>query len=141
MIYRFGDKDDRFPRKGITDMPQPSRRAFIQLAAGGTAAAAVGLVGVTFTSEAGATPSLLDEVYKGHQIQIRPKTQRHHSSDDGVPSVVYVDGIELHVMEAPGKGYISFMNHYRPFPTLPKTARAAVDQLGSAKLLPLPHHS
>lgn len=130
--------------KGVTDVPQASRRAFLQLAAGGTAAAAVGLGGVAFTSDAKAMPDEVDEVYKGHRIQIRPKSRGSHGSHgaagDTIPSTVYLDGVELHVMRTPGDGYISFMNHYQAFPTLRQTARVAVDQLGSAKLIPLPHH-
>ncbi|WP_326696094.1 tyrosinase cofactor [Streptomyces sp. NBC_01754] len=47
---------------------------------------------------------------------------------------VTIDGRPLHVMRRADGGYLSAVNHYESFPTLLETARAAVDELGTAQL-------
>ncbi|MDT0429325.1 tyrosinase family oxidase copper chaperone [Streptomyces sp. DSM 41770] len=47
---------------------------------------------------------------------------------------VTIDGRPLHVMRRADGSYLSEVNHYESFPTLLETARAAVDELGTAQL-------
>ncbi|MFD3518239.1 tyrosinase family oxidase copper chaperone [Streptomyces sp. NPDC058657] len=47
---------------------------------------------------------------------------------------VLIDGRPLHVMRCANGGYMSVVNHYETFPTLLDAARAAVDDLGPARL-------
>ncbi|QNE74219.1 tyrosinase [Streptomyces finlayi] len=60
-----------------------------------------------------------------------------------VPHIdVQVDGRPLHIMRRADGSYVSDTNHYESFPTLLATARAAVDELGSAQLSAArPRHS
>jgi hypothetical protein len=51
---------------------------------------------------------------------------------------VFIDGQELHVMSAAGGRFSSVMNHYQTFADLRSTARAAVDGLRGANLVPVP---
>ncbi|WP_328906433.1 tyrosinase cofactor [Streptomyces sp. NBC_00234] len=58
---------------------------------------------------------------------------------DAVPHVeVRVDGRPLHIMRRADGSYVSHANHYESFPTLLATARAAVDEIGSARLSAVP---
>ena len=54
---------------------------------------------------------------------------------------VSVDGRALHVMRRADGSYISAVNHYESFPTLVETARAAVDELGTAQLSAVSPHT
>jgi hypothetical protein len=59
-----------------------------------------------------------------------------------VPSVeVRIDGRPLHVMRRADGTYLSPVNHYESFPTLRDVARAAVEELGDARLSLTPTHS
>lgn len=49
-----------------------------------------------------------------------------------------VDGVELHVMRNADGTWISVVSHYDPVPTPRAAARAAVDELHGARLLPFP---
>jgi hypothetical protein len=51
---------------------------------------------------------------------------------------VFVDGVELHVMRNADGSWISVVSHYDPVPTPRAAARAAVDELRGARLLPFP---
>jgi hypothetical protein len=51
-----------------------------------------------------------------------------------------IDGVELHVMVNANGAYLTMMNHYQGFASLREAARAAVDELNGAKLLPMNHH-
>jgi hypothetical protein len=54
---------------------------------------------------------------------------------------IHIDGRPLHVMRRADGTYLSEVTHYESFPTLLETARAAVDELGTAQLaLPASHH-
>jgi len=54
---------------------------------------------------------------------------------------IRIDGRPLHVMRRADGTYLSDVTHYESFPTLRETARAAVDELGTARLaLPASHH-
>ncbi|MEU3602225.1 tyrosinase family oxidase copper chaperone [Streptomyces sp. NPDC006798] len=50
---------------------------------------------------------------------------------------VRIDGRPLHIMRRADGSYLSLVNHYESFPTLRETARAAVDELGTAQLVVL----
>ncbi|MER5767671.1 tyrosinase family oxidase copper chaperone [Streptomyces sp. NPDC001985] len=88
------------------------------------------------------------EMYRGRHIQggetvIVPAggTPAGAPPADGVPSVeVRIDGRPLHVMRRADGSYLSSVNHYESFPTLREVARAAVDDLGGARLAPHPAH-
>ncbi|MEW2303853.1 tyrosinase cofactor [Streptomyces sp. NPDC006655] len=92
-----------------------------------------------------------DEIYKGRRIQGRPGTTdddmggmggmggtagRHHGHGGGY--AVFVDGVELHVMRNADGSWISVVSHYDPVATPRAAARAAVDELQGAALLPFP---
>ncbi|ANS62716.1 Tyrosinase cofactor [Streptomyces lincolnensis] len=82
------------------------------------------------------SPSSFDEVYKGRRIQGRPSTGGGHHHGTGY--AVFVDGVELHVMRNADGSWISVVSHYDPVPTPRAAARAAVDELQGAKLVPFP---
>ncbi|MFD9431182.1 tyrosinase family oxidase copper chaperone [Streptomyces sp. NPDC060002] len=83
-----------------------------------------------------ASPDSFDEVYKGRRIQGRSAggSGHHHGGGYGV----YVDGVELHVMRNADGTWISVVSHYDPVPTPRAAARAAVDELQGARLVPFP---
>ncbi|MEV8593676.1 tyrosinase cofactor [Streptomyces sp. NPDC052012] len=83
------------------------------------------------------SPGSFDEVYKGRRIQGRPLAPggRHHH---GAGYAVFIDGVELHVMRNADGSWISVVSHYEPVPTPRAAARAAVDELQGAALLPFP---
>lgn len=56
-----------------------------------------------------------------------------------MPDVV-IDGTALHVMVNADGTYTSVANHYQTFRTLREVARAAVDELDGARLVPVRHH-
>jgi tyrosinase co-factor MelC1 len=75
-----------------------------------------------------------DEVYRGRRIQGRPAMGGHHH---GSGYRVFVDGVELHVMPNADGSWISVVSHYDPVPTPHAAARAAVEELQGAPLVPL----
>ncbi|MET7370721.1 tyrosinase family oxidase copper chaperone [Streptomyces sp. NPDC005566] len=54
---------------------------------------------------------------------------------------VSIDGRTLHVMRRADGSYLSTVNHYESFPTLLETARAAVDEIGTAQLAKASPHT
>ncbi|MGC3003509.1 apotyrosinase chaperone MelC1, partial [Streptomyces sp. G35A] len=82
------------------------------------------------------SPAGFDEVYKGRRIQGRPAGSGGHHHGPGY--AVFVDGVELHVMRNADGSWISVVSHYDPAPTPRAAARAAVDELQGAPLLPFP---
>ncbi|MEU1516316.1 tyrosinase cofactor [Streptomyces sp. NPDC005811] len=83
------------------------------------------------------SPAAFDEVYKGRRIQGRPSSGGgHHHHGGGY--TVSVDGVELHVMRNADGTWISVVSHYDPVATPRAAARAAVDELQGARLLPFP---
>ncbi|WP_256105129.1 tyrosinase cofactor [Streptomyces sp. ODS05-4] len=75
----------------------------------------------------GAGPrSGFDEMYRGHRI-------RGGDAGGGAPGV-YVDGRPLHLMRCADGGFLSPLDHYASYPTPLAAARAAVDELGAARL-------
>ncbi|MET9827725.1 tyrosinase cofactor [Streptomyces sp. NPDC006385] len=83
------------------------------------------------------SPASFDEVYKGRRIQGRPVSGGGHQHH-GAGYAVFVDGVELHVMRNADGSWISVVSHYDPVPTPRAAARAAVDELQGATLLPFP---
>ncbi|MFJ9107460.1 tyrosinase family oxidase copper chaperone [Streptomyces sp. NPDC102283] len=53
---------------------------------------------------------------------------------DGPGAEIRIDGRPLHVMRRADGTYLSDVRHYESYPTLLETARAAVDELGGARL-------
>lgn len=51
---------------------------------------------------------------------------------------MFVDAVELHVMRNADGSWISVVSHYDPVPSPRAAARAAVDELQGAPLLPPP---
>jgi hypothetical protein len=82
------------------------------------------------------SPAAFDEVYKGRRIQGRPTSAGGHHHGAGY--TVFVDGVELHVMRNADGSWISVVSHYDPVPTPRAAARAAVDELQGARLVPFP---
>ncbi|MCW8376397.1 apotyrosinase chaperone MelC1 [Streptomyces justiciae] len=82
------------------------------------------------------SPDIFDEVYKGRRIQGRPASGGGHHHGAGY--AVFIDGVELHVMRNADGSWISVVSHYAPVPTPKAAARAAVDELQGAPLVPLP---
>ncbi|MFE9775202.1 tyrosinase cofactor [Streptomyces sp. NPDC005931] len=122
-------------------MPELSRRRALTAAA--ALAAATGAQSALAPSATAAAehshdaPGSFDEVYRGRRIQGRPVTRGgHHHHGPGY--AVFVDGVELHVMRNADGSWISVVSHYDPVPTPRAAARAAVDELQGAPLLPFP---
>jgi hypothetical protein len=121
-------------------MPELSRRRALTAAAALAATAAVHTVAAPTASAAGHdhhAPQSFDEVYKGRRIQGRPASGGGHQHH-GAGYAVFVDGVELHVMRNADGSWISVVSHYDPVPTPRAAARAAVDELQGAALLPFP---
>ncbi|MFF3936878.1 apotyrosinase chaperone MelC1 [Streptomyces phaeofaciens] len=125
-------------------MPELTRRHALAVAAALTAAAPLAAVPAARADDDGhhhggtpGSPAAFDEVYKGRRIQGRPASGGgHHHGDGGYG--VFVDGVELHVMRNADGSWISVISHYDPVTTPRAAARAAVDELQGAPLLPFP---
>lgn len=103
----------------------------------------------------GARPERFAEMYRGRDIRGAATVMVPAGGPGGtvraagagatdlVPHLeVHVDGRPLHIMRRADGSYVSDANHYESFPTLLATARAAVDELGSAQLSAVrPRHS
>ncbi|MGI5372982.1 apotyrosinase chaperone MelC1 [Streptomyces sp. CA-251387] len=121
-------------------MPELSRRRALTAAAALATAAGVQTVAAPGATAAGRdhhAPASFNEVYKGRRIQGRPVSGAGHEHH-GAGYAVFVDGVELHVMRNADGTWISVVSHYDPVPTPRAAARAAVDELQGAPLLPFP---
>ncbi|MGW0916111.1 apotyrosinase chaperone MelC1 [Streptomyces sp. NPDC002784] len=120
-------------------MPELSRRRALTAAA--ALAAASGAATLAAPARAAGhhpgSPAPFDEVYKGRRIQGRARSGGGHH-DHGAGYAVFVDGAELHVMRNADGSWISVVSHYDPVTTPRAAARAAVDELQGAALLPFP---
>jgi len=125
-------------------MPDPTRRHALRGAAGlAVTAGAFTAVSPSRASAAdhhggpapapSAAPFDFDEVYRGRRIQGRPSGGGHHH---GAGYAVFVDGVELHVMRNADGTWISVVSHYDPVPSPRAAARAAVEELQGAPLVP-----
>ncbi|MFJ3307125.1 tyrosinase cofactor [Streptomyces sp. NPDC086549] len=124
-------------------MPELSRRRALTAAAALAAVAGTQSLTAPIASASAAehhhgSPDSFDEVYKGRRIQGRPAGMGGHHHEHGGGYSVFVDGVELHVMQNADGSWISVVSHYDPVPTPRAAARAAVDELQGAKLLPFP---
>ncbi|MFF2137347.1 tyrosinase family oxidase copper chaperone [Streptomyces sp. NPDC058193] len=96
-------------------------------------------------------PERFSERYKGREISgsaapVVPAGAQSHARGAGASAAghgidVRVDGRALHVMRRADGSYLSTVNHYESFPTLLETARAAVDELGTARLSTVSPHT
>ncbi|MFJ6443968.1 tyrosinase family oxidase copper chaperone [Streptomyces sp. NPDC091649] len=140
----------------------PSRRtvlrgAFTAAVATGTAAALLPLLDRDPPAAArpapapgrgpGTTTEEFAEMYRGREIRgtatvVVPAgatdEDRVGVTAEPVPEI-RVDGRPLHVMRRADGTYLSDVRHYESYPTLLETARAAVDELGTARLSPPAH--
>ncbi|MBN0043816.1 tyrosinase cofactor [Streptomyces actuosus] len=121
-------------------MPELSRRRALTAAAAlaATAAGAQTLAAppAHATEHPHDSPAPFDEVYRGRRIAGRPVAGGGHHHGGGY--AVFVDEVELHVMRNADGSWISVVSHYDPVATPRAAARAAVDELQGAQLLPLP---
>ncbi|MFJ8492574.1 tyrosinase cofactor [Streptomyces sp. NPDC094038] len=133
-------------------MPELTRRraltaaAALAAAAGTQALLAPGVSAAGHSHEGSLEP--FDEVYKGRRIQGRPDGMNGMAGMKGMGGgdqhghgagyAVFVDGVELHVMRNADGSWISVVSHYDPVATPLAAARAAVDELQGAALLPFP---
>lgn len=111
-----------------------SRRHLLTAAATGLAAPLLG------AARAPAKPQDGDHPYKGRTISVGAD-DRAGGGAPGHPPVhsappVSVDGDELHLMVNGDGSYTSVQLHHQAFPTVLGAARAAVDDLRGARLLP-----
>ncbi|MFI1167477.1 tyrosinase cofactor [Streptomyces sp. NPDC020801] len=127
-------------------MPELSRRRALTVTAALAAAAGVGTVAAAPRASAAephahhhGSPEPFDEVYKGRRIQGRPSSGGgHHHGMGDMGYAVFVDGAELHVMQNADGTWISVVSHYDPVASPLAAARAAVDELRGARLVPFP---
>ncbi|APE23605.1 MULTISPECIES: tyrosinase family oxidase copper chaperone [Streptomyces] len=77
----------------------------------------------------GTDPHAFDEMYRGRRVI-------GFSGPGGAP-VALVDGRPLHLMRCADGGYVTPIDHYESCPTPLAAVRAAVDELGGARLSPL----
>ncbi|MEW2069451.1 tyrosinase family oxidase copper chaperone [Streptomyces sp. NPDC007346] len=88
------------------------------------------------------------EMYRGREIRgsVTVLVPAGGPGGAGAPEAepaieIRIDGRPLHVMRRADGTYLSDVTHYESFPTLRETARAAVDELGTARLAaPASHH-
>ncbi|MEV5875243.1 tyrosinase cofactor [Streptomyces sp. NPDC052101] len=124
-------------------MPDITRRRALTATAALAATAAVTTLAAPAASAAGhdhpmPMPQTFDEVYKGRRIQGRPMSGGGHHHEHGGGIEVLIDGVQLHVMRNADSSWISVVSHYAPVATPRAAARAAVDELQGAPLLPFP---
>ncbi|MEW2060662.1 tyrosinase family oxidase copper chaperone [Streptomyces sp. NPDC007002] len=95
-----------------------------------------------------ATTEEFTEMYRGREIRgtatavlpaEAPGGDRIAGAAEPVAEI-RIDGRPLHVMRRADGTYLSDVRHYESYPTLLETARAAVDELGSARLAPPTAH-
>ncbi|MFI6493914.1 tyrosinase cofactor [Streptomyces sp. NPDC050564] len=124
-------------------MPELTRRRALGAAAAlaavaGTQAAAAPSVsaapGVSAGGHHHGGPEAFDEVYRGRRIVGRAVSEGGHHHGAGY--AVFVDDVELHVMQNADSSWISVVSHYAPVPTPRAAARAAVVELQGAPLVP-----
>ncbi|MFD7237584.1 tyrosinase cofactor [Streptomyces syringium] len=81
-------------------------------------------------------PVPFDEVYQGRRIVGRA-AEGGHGAHHGGGFTVFIDGKELHLMRNADGTYISVINHYETYADPRAVARAAVDKLRGATLVPI----
>ncbi|MFE0423212.1 tyrosinase family oxidase copper chaperone [Streptomyces sp. NPDC058953] len=137
-------------RLGTFRTLRPSRRIalralFTAVVAGGTAGALAPLLKAGRAGPGAGVGERFAEVYRGRRIEgsatVLVPAHGHGGGPEektAPPTIeVRIDGRPLHIMRRADGSYLSLVNHYESFPTLRETARAAVDELGSAQLVAL----
>ncbi|OLZ73626.1 tyrosinase [Streptomyces sp. IMTB 2501] len=127
-------------------MPDITRRRALTATAALAATAAFTTLAAPAASAAGHDrpmpmpehPENFDEVYKDRRIQGRPMSGGGHHHEHGGGFEVLIDGVQLHLMRNADGSWISIVSHYDPVTTPRAAARAAVDELQGAALLPFP---
>ncbi|MET8703059.1 tyrosinase cofactor [Kitasatospora sp. NPDC058032] len=125
-----------------------TRRRMLQGAGAALAVAtgtiAIGVAGPGGGSATAADPGAsdsFDEVFQGRRIQGRPVSGGGHHGGTGTGTgtgyEVRIDGDELHMMRNADGTWISVVNHYQTFATPRALARAAVNDLQGATLVPV----
>ncbi|MEU2717762.1 tyrosinase cofactor [Streptomyces sp. NPDC007205] len=122
-------------------MPDLTRRRALTATAALAATATVTALAAPTAAAAGhdhtmPMPDTFSEVYKGRRIQGRPMSEGGHHHEHGGGYEVLIDGVQLHLMRNADSSWISVVSHYDPVPTPHAAARAAVDELQGAPLLP-----
>ncbi|GGQ74063.1 tyrosinase family oxidase copper chaperone [Couchioplanes azureus] len=139
-------------------MSNTKRRDLLKFAGAATVAAGTGALIVQVTTAGGsqaavdapvaaAQPKQITETYRGRRIEIgaaspaqRQAAAHHLSATGGAADLgIRIDGVPLHVMQNADGTYTSVSNHYESFKSLREVARAAVDELDGARLLPPQH--
>ncbi|MFI7325222.1 tyrosinase family oxidase copper chaperone [Streptomyces rubiginosohelvolus] len=94
-----------------------------------------------------ATSEEFAEMYRGREIRGTASVVPAGAPADNRVAVaaepvteIRIDGRPLHVMRRADGTYLSDVRHYESYPTLLETARAAVDELGAARLAPPAAH-
>ncbi|MFI5617087.1 tyrosinase family oxidase copper chaperone [Streptomyces sp. NPDC051567] len=105
------------------------RTAFTAAVLAGTAAALAPVLRARRPRQTLTPAPFTEETYRGRHIAVDPAGIR-------------VDGRPLHVMRRADGSYLSGINHFQSFATPLELARAAVDELGTARLAmaAAPHH-
>ncbi|MEW2579958.1 tyrosinase family oxidase copper chaperone [Streptomyces syringium] len=81
-------------------------------------------------------PMPFDELYQGRRI-VGKATEGGHGGHHGGDFTVSIDGKDLHLMRNADGTYISVVNHYETYADPRAVARAAVDKLRGATLVPI----
>nr|WP_145797099.1 tyrosinase cofactor [Kitasatospora atroaurantiaca] len=108
-----------------------------------TAAAGTAVLGLTGPANGPASAAGLgasdefDEAYRGRRIQGRPAHGAGGEHHHGGGYTVLIDGEPLHMMRNADGTWISVVNHYQTFSTPRALARAAVNELQGAALVPI----
>ncbi|GAA0659121.1 tyrosinase cofactor [Kitasatospora atroaurantiaca] len=127
-----------------THATELTRRRMLQGAAVAlTAAAGTAVLGLTGPANGPASAAGLgasdefDEAYRGRRIQGRPAHGAGGEHHHGGGYTVLIDGEPLHMMRNADGTWISVVNHYQTFSTPRALARAAVNELQGAALVPI----
>ncbi|MGW2185423.1 apotyrosinase chaperone MelC1 [Streptomyces sp. NPDC001667] len=82
-------------------------------------------------------PQPFDEIYQGRHIVGKAAEPGSMSAHHGGDFSVYIDDRELHIMRLGDGTWISVVNHYLPLDDPRALARAAVEKLRGATLVPM----
>ncbi|MEU1225019.1 tyrosinase family oxidase copper chaperone [Streptomyces sp. NPDC005828] len=104
-------------------------RSLFALAVTAFTGGALGRIAIRPESGGTRDPHAFDEMYRGRRLL-------GFSGPGGEPTAL-VDGRPLHLMRCADGGYVTPIDHYESCPTPLAATRAAVDELGTARLSPL----
>lgn len=93
-------------------------------------------------------PGEITETYRGRTIRVITAGAAGAAAGHGARTVkaerhpeASIDGVPLHLMRRADGSYLSVVTHYESHPTPLEAARAAVDELGTARLSAVSPHS